>query len=199
MKGRIYKIINDINDKVYVGQTWKSLKERFQRHCSKADDPNNVMVIKKAIFKYGKEHFKIVLLEEIEDCTQEKLNEREIFWIDYYDSYNKGYNSTKGGQNCGHSQKLSEEEENELVKLYNQGLGSLKIANKFDVDKTTVLNYVKKHNLPRRDTLEGMIDIESVKDYIRENKPYVEDVVKKFGICRCSVYNIIKRANDDTL
>lgn len=33
MKGKIYKITNKINGKIYVGQTTKTLEERFQKHC----------------------------------------------------------------------------------------------------------------------------------------------------------------------
>jgi len=47
-----------------------------------------------AINKYGIEHFKI---EKIEECGIDILNEREIYWIDYYHSYHNGYNATKGG------------------------------------------------------------------------------------------------------
>jgi group I intron endonuclease len=196
MIGRIYKIVNDLNDKVYVGQTIRTLTVRFQKHCSKSDDLGQTMAIKKAILKYGKEHFKIELIEE---CDSSILNEREIYWINFYNSYKKGYNLTKGGQGNGHSQKLSDDDELKLIDLYKEGYGTLRIAKLFNVDKTTVLNYVKKHNLKKRSSLEGMVDIEAVKAYIRENKPLVNDVAEKFGISRCSVYNIIKKANDETL
>lgn len=199
MTGKIYKIVNDINDKVYVGQTIKTLVQRFQKHCSYSDDVNHTMAIKKAIHKYGRDHFKIVLLEELSDCNQEVLNEREIYWIAYYSAYTKGYNLTKGGQGCGHPQKLSIEDENKLVKLYEEGYGSIKLSKIFNVDKTTVLNYAKRHSLERRDTLDKIVDIEAVKKYIRENRPTVKDVSEKYHISKCSVYNIIKRANDDTL
>jgi len=52
------------------------------------------MVIKRAIHKYGKENF---IIEEIEKCNQELLNEREKYWISFYNSYENGYNSTLGG------------------------------------------------------------------------------------------------------
>ncbi len=199
MNGRIYKIVNDINAKVYVGQTIRTLTQRFQKHCSYSDDVNHTMAIKKAIHKYGRDHFKIVLLEELENCNQETLNEREKYWIAYYNAYTKGYNLTKGGQLCGHAQKLSIEEENKLVKLYQEGYGSIKLSKMFHIDKITVLNYAKKHNLKRRDTLDGLVDIEAVKDYIRKNKPTATDVAEKFRICKASVYNLIKRENDKTL
>ena len=49
-----------------------------------------------AMRKYGIENFSF---EVIEECLPEELNEREIYWIDYYDSFNKekGYNMTPGG------------------------------------------------------------------------------------------------------
>ena len=48
MTGKIYKIVNDINDKVYVGQTIRTLKVRFQRHCnfSKVLKENGIKVHK---------------------------------------------------------------------------------------------------------------------------------------------------------
>ena len=46
--------------------------------------------------KYGIENFTFSVIEE---CSQEQLNEREIYWIEYYDTYKNGYNSTLGGYN----------------------------------------------------------------------------------------------------
>jgi group I intron endonuclease len=199
MNGKIYKIVNDINDKVYVGQTIRTLAQRFQKHCSYSDDINHTMAIKKAIHKYGKSHFKIILLEELKDCSQETLNEREIYWIAYYNAYTQGYNLTKGGQFCGHAQKLSLEEEGKLVGLYQEGYSSRELSEIFNVDKTTILNYIKRHNLKRKDTLDGLVDIETVREYIRENKPTAVEVAEKFKICKSSVYNLIKKLHDNTL
>lgn len=47
--------------------------------------------------KYGDENFEFSILEK---CDESKLNEREIYWIEYYDSYYNGYNQTKGGDGC---------------------------------------------------------------------------------------------------
>lgn len=52
------------------------------------------MVIYRAIRKYGLENFTFEVLEE---CPSELLNEREIYWINYFDSYYNGYNCTLGG------------------------------------------------------------------------------------------------------
>lgn len=102
MKGKIYMIVNDLNDKIYVGQTIQSLAARFKNHCcySKSDRSQN-MYIKRAIHKYGREHFRIVLLEEVD---QSMLDERERYWIKKLDSFHNGYNLTEGGQLSKYSQ-----------------------------------------------------------------------------------------------
>ena len=89
----IYKIQNLINGKVYIGQSI-NIERRFHQH--KYDDSQN-SVIHRAIKKYGIENFSF---EVIEECNYKDLDEREIFWIKYYNSSNKnnGYNLTLGGQ-----------------------------------------------------------------------------------------------------
>lgn len=89
----IYKIINDINDKIYVGKTDLSLEKRFRKHCQDAfRDRNEKRPLYAAMRKYGIEHFKIELIEETDNP-----GEREIYWIGFYDGYTRGYNATKGG------------------------------------------------------------------------------------------------------
>ena len=91
----IYKITNDINDKVYVGKTTTSIQDRFKEHCSDAfRERNEKRPLYNAMKKYGIEHFKI---EMIEECADDILSEREVYWIAYYKGYEDGYNATKGG------------------------------------------------------------------------------------------------------
>ena len=92
---KIYKITNDINDKVYIGKTNLSIEKRFKEHCddSKKDRCEN-RPLYRAMNKYGIEHF---CIEEIEECLPEEASDREIYWIGYYHSYGEGYNATIGG------------------------------------------------------------------------------------------------------
>ena len=89
----VYKIINDINGKMYIGQTSRSLYERFEEHCYEArvqrfpDRP-----LYAAMIKYGVEHFSIELIEETDNPK-----EREVYWIEYYGTFQNGYNATFGG------------------------------------------------------------------------------------------------------
>lgn len=93
--GYIYKIINDINNKVYIGQTTNSIEERFKEHLLDAKKTKcEKRPLYDAINKYGPEHFYI---EEIEKCPDNQLQEREIYWIAYYRGYEDGYNATHGG------------------------------------------------------------------------------------------------------
>ena len=90
--GYIYKISNSINDKVYIGQTLYSIEKRWQEHCycSKKEKLQH-RPLYSAMNKHGIENFHIELLEE---CDNNLLDEREKYWINYYNSYHKGYNSS---------------------------------------------------------------------------------------------------------
>lgn len=92
--GYIYKIINDINDKVYIGQTQRSIQERWKEHLKESNDTRMNHPIYRAMRKYGNEHFSIIVVEEIEN---NQLDEREVYWIQQYNSYKDGYNATLGG------------------------------------------------------------------------------------------------------
>ena len=91
----IYKIKNNINDKIYIGKTMKNINKRFKEHCrdSKREDIENIPLYK-AMNKYGIENFSVELIEE---CEDDILSQREIYWIEYYGSFKYGYNATLGG------------------------------------------------------------------------------------------------------
>lgn len=95
MKGIIYKITNNINDKVYVGKTTESIEQRFKIHIrdSKKESIKN-RPLYSAFNKHGIENFSISVIEE---CNLEILDEREIYWIEFYHGYSYGYNATIGG------------------------------------------------------------------------------------------------------
>ena len=89
----IYKIINDINDKIYIGKTEFSIEKRFQEHCKDSKKRNKEKrPLYNAMNKYGIEHFHVELVEETD-----KPEEREIYWIKQFNSYHNGYNATLGG------------------------------------------------------------------------------------------------------
>lgn len=101
----IYKVTNKINNKCYIGQS-VDIKSRFQQHESQAYNKKRNsynFTLYRAIRKYGIKNFSFEIIEE---CPKEILNEREQYWINYYDSYNNGYNMTIGGDtSTNHKEK----------------------------------------------------------------------------------------------
>lgn len=95
----IYKIVNDLNSKVYIGQTTRSLEVRFHQHQMNALSSKYDFKIYRAMRKYGVEHFAIELVEEV--AEEASLDERERYWIEYYNALHQGYNSTEGGNAFG--------------------------------------------------------------------------------------------------
>ena len=89
----IYQIVNDVNQKIYVGKTEFSIEKRFKEHCSDAfRERNEKRPLYAAMRKYGVENFHIELIEETDNPE-----EREIFWIENKRSFKNGYNATLGG------------------------------------------------------------------------------------------------------
>jgi len=96
----IYKIVNQINQQKYIGQS-TNIERRWQRHIRDAFDENGRAYnypLYKAIRKYGIENFSFEIIEE---CSVEELNEKEKYWINYYNTYFNGYNQTLGGNSAG--------------------------------------------------------------------------------------------------
>ena len=103
-EGYIYCIENLINGKKYIGQTIRTIKQRWKQHVYTSRSSNsNKYPIHLAINKYGEKNFNIYLLYQcsfnILDDLNEALNRKEIFYIEQYDTRNKkyGYNLAVGG------------------------------------------------------------------------------------------------------
>lgn len=88
----IYKITNKLNGQCYIGQSI-NIARRWKEHIQASISKNSRLYI--AMRKYTIENF---TFEIVEECSEEQLNEKEKYWINYYDSYNNGYNMTQGGE-----------------------------------------------------------------------------------------------------
>ena len=74
----IYKITNKINGKIYVGETNRTLKARWEQHLRRANQKNTTEYLYNAMRKYGIENFYI---EEITQCKPEERFEVETSYI----------------------------------------------------------------------------------------------------------------------
>jgi hypothetical protein len=89
----IYSITNLTNNKQYIGLTRKpNPYDRWKDHLY--DSKRSNYPIHCAIRKYGVDNFKFRIIEE---CLDVIVEEKEIFYIDKYDTYYNGYNATLGG------------------------------------------------------------------------------------------------------
>ena len=97
--GFIYKATNTVNGKVYIGQTIRTIEERWKEHLCDTYNPNRSTYscsLHSAIRKYSEDAFQV---ESLEECDNAQLNNREAYWIGVFLSNDRryGYNLTTGG------------------------------------------------------------------------------------------------------
>lgn len=96
MKIGIYCIENIVNHKKYIGQSI-NIEQRWIQHkqiANRASSDRSHYFLYQAIQKYGINNFIFYIIEE---CTVDELDEKEKYWISYYNTYKNGYNMTLGG------------------------------------------------------------------------------------------------------
>ena len=112
---KIYRCTNNVNGKVYIGYTQKSLDKRIIEHKSNSKKGSHYL-LHKAIQKYGIDAFHWEIIFESKDKNY-LLKEMECYFIKEYNSYfenNCGYNMTYGGQGGMTDKTHTEETKNKL-------------------------------------------------------------------------------------
>jgi group I intron endonuclease len=189
---RIYKITNIVTGEAYIGLTTRSLEQRWKDHKSSS---SNCRKLCEAIVKYGENNF---LIEEIEICeTLEVLGKREIYWIDYFNSIENGYNLRRGGTSGG---KLSEETKIKMSialrlrwesEKYRTKLSkSMKLAWQDLKRKNNISNKTKKRwkNKISREQTSSKISLSKMKLYSKPFKVYQAKVILRPAPGRIAIY-----------
>ena len=132
----IYKITNKINNHAYIGQSI-DIHRRWRAHRNYHLNEVEHRPLYKAFEKYGLDNFDFEIIEE---CEVQNLNEREQFWISYYDTFLNGYNLTEGGDGTLNATvKLTNDEVEEIIDLLkNSTLTQRSIAKVFNVGEDTI-------------------------------------------------------------
>lgn len=202
----IYIIKNDINDKVYIGQAIDTEK-RFISHCKKSSAKESL--IGRAIQKHGKDHFWYEILES----QIENYNEREKYWIKYYNSKKpNGYNILDGGDeppiHYGINSPTSAFDSDEIVDnikddLKNTKMSLNEIATKYHTSKRTILrinqgiHYEKigeMYPIREKPNINGVLtdeDVNEIIEILKYSYRQYEDIGRQYGVCG----NTIKQIN----
>lgn len=132
----IYKITNTITGESYIGQSVK-IEQRIKKHKQVSQTPSDHSYenpLYRAMRKYGQQNF---IFEVIEQCNVSELNDRERYWIKFYDTFYHGYNLTLGGDGRGTRQK-KESIIGVINDLENSSLLQREIAEKWHISEEMV-------------------------------------------------------------
>lgn len=205
IKKDIYIIKNDINDKVYIGQSLNT-EERFKSHCKKNFE-NSLIDI--AIQKYGKEHF----WYEIIESQIENYNDREKYWIEFYNSKTpNGYNILNGGNeppifygNEHPNTKISDENVILLKNdLKNTAISLQELANKYKISKKQVLRINQglsrskldeEYPIRKNPNVNGKLteeDVDNIIELLKYTYRFNGNIAKEFGVNSDTINKINK-------
>lgn len=109
----IYQITNKLNNKFYIGKTTKTINQRFKRHVYDAENGLVHTHLSSAILKYGKDNFKIEVIDIAKSI--EELNQKEIYWIHKKQAVKHGYNLSDGGDG-GNTYQYKTDKDMEQIK-----------------------------------------------------------------------------------
>ncbi len=194
----IYKITFP-NKKYYIGQTY-NFNKRVREHLNDMHRYN--YKIYKAMRKYNitNENFSIIEdnINNINDA-----NKQEQYWINYYDSFNNGYNSTLGGDSSISKSILGESHPRAKItneELYN--IRKLRYSKQFTLtevyeqykDKCSKSGFIKLWNYESRKNIGQEFDIAELRDFYRiDTRNRRGEIHKNCKISDLEVQNIRKR------
>lgn len=183
--GCIYIIKNSVNDKVYIGQTSTdiSIRMRAHRYSSKYKQGK----LYDAMRKLGVNKFWIELICH---CNNDLLNQTEIEYIAKYDSFNNGYNSTRGGG--VNILNINDTYGDDISILYQEGMTSGDIAKLIGCSDVTILNILESRGIVRRHIRKPIVLIEENKqfDSIVDAARYLNDYL---DINESNIWNMCSR------
>lgn len=185
--GWIYIIKNKINNKVYIGQTLTGVEERYKQHMKPSATKKSYKIYK-AIAKYGSNNFYYEILES--NVPEDVINDREIYWIETFDSFEKGYNSNTGWEGRSIYSNLDVEYiKSELIK----GKQVKEIALELKVNTHTINRTLKRVGIDKP------TDIQNTKIALGKAQRQVDrDIVYKLRLEGISVNDISSRLKCNT-
>lgn len=195
----IYMITDNLTTRVYIGQSadlFRRYNDHFIRHTSK-------QIIDQAIRKRPSDFSWSIL----EYCSEEQLDEREQYWIQYYNSYEEGYNYTKGGQSWRgeyHPKaKITKEESNQIKALLKKGYSVKKIQ---EIIPNATMGMISSINNGYSwheegltypiSRLNGLVKVtpslaKEIKEFALSNEVTIKTLSEKFALSTATIGNIL--------
>lgn len=185
----IYKVKNEITGKFYIGQAVNIIK-RWEQHINNYDNQNEKTYdtyFYRSIRKYGIENFSFSIVEL---CDQNELNEKETRWINYYDSYHDGYNSTLGGDG-----NICVDRE-EFKKFYLENdVSVIELANHFRIDRSTAGRILKELGIKTNYYVDDELKKKICEEYALDQSISCLSLSKKYNKDRETISKILKENN----
>ena len=186
----IYKITNLVNGKEYIGQTSLSIQERFKQHIHDANKGYyNHRPLYNAFNKYGIENF---IVEELEECNTEEVNQKEIEYINKFDTYSNGYNATLGGEGTVTI------DYDKVLEKYRMGLSAGQIAKDMNHDIKQITRILKSKGVSKEEIVERGHDSQGRPLYKIDKK--TNEILEKFdSVAKAAQYLKDNNISKDTI
>lgn len=213
LKHYCYLITNTVNNKVYVGVTYKLLEVRLKEHfkTSRLKNKTAWQAIHLAIRKYSHNNFKIELLEEFTGAFS--AYEGEVRYISFYKSKSKkfGYNETIGGDTGPHIVKHNSKVVIAIIEDYCNGMSLKSISVKHNIPYYSVFDITRlkispDHNIPqqlinrlvltkltsnKRKRISPLELVAIITDFV--SGLTIQQVADKYHLSNNNVWNIVHR------
>ena len=126
---------------MYIGKTYLTIEQRFKEHIK---DSKRKRSCKRPLYnafnKYGVENFLVFKLNEFEENI---LEEREIYYIELFNTYKDGYNATLGGD----TKKLYNFTKEQIQQAINETDSLSKSAKFLNIDNKTLKKFANSYNI----------------------------------------------------
>ena len=198
----IYAIRNLQNGKMYIGQSI-NIYGRWKEHLKNLrDNSHYAKYLQHSFNKYGENGF---IYGVIEYCSKEELNEREYYWINYYNTFNEGYNQTIPNPKTGKRSYTEEQLKQHSINAKNQWN---KLSKQERLNRIKLLEQIrpdasKSVTLYNKDTFEMELEFKGFKDcaeyFNKSHKQMAKIIQKLYNFDRITYKGYIFIKEDDTL
>lgn len=174
----IYKYQNKLDGTIYIGQS-DNIEKRYAQHIYDTTyRPEQGTGIDKAMAEIGRENF---TFEIIEYCNVDQLDEKECYWIAYYDSFHNGYNRTPGGKSLrgeNHPRAILTEQDVWFIReCYKNHIGRKYVFDLVQDTGITERGFLKIWNNENWSTVHQDVYTEENKAWHKQNVGHGEDQI----------------------